>query len=109
MHPRLRAILDEASAAKADDTVKPLSLVAGIKRRPYTSNGFQRMFFGHTAGRLLADRGADPRTIAALLGHRTLAMTAHYSDEADRKKRAAAAVSKLRPGTKVSNARGKSV
>jgi integrase len=51
----------------------------------------------HTAGRLLADRGADPRTIAALLGHKTLQMAAHYSEEADRKKRAVAAVAKLRP------------
>jgi integrase len=130
VHPRLREILDETAAARADETVKPLTLVVGIKGRPYTSNGFQRMFFGlvrrlaeegrvaagltfhglrHTAGRLLADRGADPRTIAALLGHKTLQMAAHYSEEADRKKRAAAAVAKLRPRTKVSNARDKRV
>ena len=130
VHPRLRAILDEAAAATAGNTVEPLTLVVGIKGRPYTSNGFQRMFFGlirrleaegkvrpgltfhglrHTAGRVLADRGADPRTIAALLGHKTLQMAAHYSDEADRKKRAVAAVAKLRPGTKVSNKRDKSV
>ena len=130
VHPRLRQILDETAATRAGETVKPLTLVVGIKGRPYTSNGFQRMFFGlvfrladegrvapgltfhglrHTAGRLLADRGADPRTIAALLGHKTLQMAAHYSEEADRKKRAAAAVAKLRPRTKVSNARDKSV
>ena len=89
--------------------------------QPYTANGFRTMFFRlirgleaagtvrpgltfhglrHTAGRVLADRGADPRTIAALLGHKTLQMAAHYSEEHDRKKRAVAAVAKLRPRTK---------
>jgi len=130
VHPELRRILDDAYGVHADAAVKPLTLVVGLRGRPYTSNGFQRMFFGlirrledegkvragltfhglrHTAGKLLADQGVDPRTIAALLGHKTLQMAAHYSDEADRKKRAAAAVAKLRPRTKVSNARGKSV
>jgi integrase len=130
VHPVLRAILDEAFAHSSGSTVKALTLVVGMKGRPYTSNGFQRMFFGlirrlegegkvrpgltfhelrHTAGKLLADQGVEPRTIAALLGHKTLQMAAHYSEEADRKKRAAAAVAKLRPRTKVSNARDKSV
>jgi len=130
VHPRLRAILDEVAAAIAENRVEPMRLVVGVKGGPYTSNGFQRMFFGlirrleaegkvqpgltfhglrHTAGRLLADRGADPRTIAALLGHKTLQMAAHYSEEADRKKRAVAAVAKLRPRTKVSNAGDKNV
>ena len=130
VHTELRAILDHAYAAQADSTVKPLTLVVGLRGRPYTSNGFQRMFFGlvrrlegegrvrpgltfhglrHTAGKLLADQGVDPRTIAALLGHKTLQMAAHYSDQADRKKRAVAAVAKLRPGTKVSSARDKDV
>jgi integrase len=130
VHPRLRAILDEAAAAAADNRVMPLNLVVGLRGRPYTSNGFQRMFFGlirrleaegkvrpgltfhglrHTAGRVLADRGADPRTIAALLGHKTLQMAAHYSDEADRKKRAVAAVAKLRPKPRGERTRTKSV
>jgi integrase len=95
-----------------------ITLVANQSGRPYSGNGFRVMFFRlvrkleadgkvrpgltfhglrHTAGRLLADRGADPRTIAALLGHKTLQMAAHYSEEADRKKRAVAAVAKLRP------------
>jgi integrase len=98
--------------------VQSLTLVANQSGTPYTANGFRVMFFRlvrkleadggvrpgltfhglrHTAGRLLADRGADPRTIAALLGHKTLQMAAHYSEEADRKKRAVAAVAKLRP------------
>jgi integrase len=119
VHPTLREILEEAAASS--QAVASMTLVAGQKGRPYTSNGFQRMFFKlvrklvaegkvrpgltfhglrHTAGRLLADRGADPRTIAALLGHKTLQMAALYSDDHDRKKRAVAAVAKLRPRTR---------
>jgi integrase len=130
VHPELRKILDESYAAHSADAVQPMTMVVGLKGRPYTSEGFQRMFFGlirrleagdkvrpgltfhglrHSAGKLLADQGVDPRTIAALLGHRTLQMAAHYSEEADRKKRAAAAVAKLRPRTKVSNISDKSV
>lgn len=114
VHPQLRAILDMERSGQ----VEAVTLVANQNGTPYTGNGFRVMFFRlvrrletggkvrpgltfhglrHTAGRLLADRGADPRTIAALLGHRTLQMAAHYSEEADRKKRAVAAVAKLRP------------
>jgi integrase len=130
VHPALRSILNEAFATSSNSAIEALTLVIGIKGRPYTSNGFQRMFFGlirrlegegrvrtgltfhglrHTAGKLLADQGVEPRTIAALLGRKTLQMAAHYSEEADRKKRAASAVAKLRPSTKMSNARDKSV
>jgi integrase len=126
VHHELRKILNESYAAYSADTVRPLTIVVGMRGRPYTSEGFQRMFFGlvrrleaagkvrpgltfhglrHSAGKLLADQGADPRTIAALLGHKTLQMAAHYSEEADRKKRAVAAVAKLRPRTKVSSVR----
>jgi len=126
-HPVLKAILDEKPEA---DGVTAVTLVVNSRGLPYTGNGFRTLFFRllralegagkvrpgltfhglrHTAGRALADRGADPRTIAVLLGHKTLQMAAHYSDEADRKKRAVAAVAKLRPRTKVSNTRDKSV
>jgi integrase len=127
-HPNLAEVLNLAEVTNTKFAA--LTLVANQEGRPYTANGFRTMFFRlvrkleaegkvrpgltfhglrHTAGRLLADRGADPRTIAALLGHRTLQMAAHYSEEADRKKRAVAAVAKLRPRGKVSNARDKSV
>jgi integrase len=119
VHPRLHAIFDEASAAKADDTVKPLSLVAGIKRlfglaRRLEKAGKVRAgltFHGlrHTPGRLLADRGADPRTIAAVARPQDVGDGGALQRRSRSQKRAAAAVSKLRPGTKVSNARGKSV
>lgn len=45
-----------------------------------------------TAGKLLADLGADVRAIQAMLGHRSTAMAIHYSNEADRKRAATAAV-----------------
>lgn len=122
-HPRLKALLDAWLAERAGvqpPAVEATTLVVGIRGRPYTIEGFRRMFFGlirelehagkigpdltfhglrHTAGTGLANQGVEPRTIAALLGHRTLAMAAHYSEGADREKRAAAAVRKLYPLT----------
>jgi integrase len=119
--PRLKLILDAALADRAGSPVPAITLAFGARGRPYTLDGFRTMFFRlirrleeagkvrpgltfhglrHTAGRTLAERGAEPRMIAAMLGHRTLAMAAHYSDEANRKKLAKAAVAKLRPRTK---------
>src|SRR5712691_6975418 len=46
----------------------------------------------HTAGKTLADLGADPRMIQAPLGQRSLSMAIHYSQEADRRRAAAAAI-----------------
>lgn len=112
--PRLKAVLD--AAVEIAGGVTPLFLATGRAGRPYTGNGFRALFFRllkrletqgqigsgltfhglrHTAGARLADLGTDPRTIGALLGHKTLAMTAHYSEGADRRQRAAAAVAKL--------------
>jgi integrase len=45
-----------------------------------------------TAGKVPADPGADVRAIQAMLGHRSTAMAIHYSNEADRKRAATAAV-----------------
>jgi len=42
----------------------------------------------HTVGTALADAGADTRTIMAVLGHKTAAMSEKYSKTADRRKRA---------------------
>jgi integrase len=116
--PRLKAILDAEIERRATSPVAALTLVIGDRGRPYTGNGFRAMFFRlvrrlaqegkvrpsltfhglrHTAGRTLAERGAEPRMIAALLGHRTLAMAAHYSEEANRRKLATAAITKLAP------------
>lgn len=110
---RLKEIIE---ASRREGRIKAVTLVVGDRGAPYTENGFRAMFFRlvrrlaqdgkvrpgltfhglrHTAGKVLADLGADPRMIAALLGHKTLAMAAHYSEEANRKKLARAAVTKL--------------
>lgn len=111
---RLKAILDELP----DDRI---ILAIGERGRSYTLEGFRTVFFRliksleaagrvepgltfhglrHTAGKTLAELGADPRMIGVLLGHKTLQMAALYSDEADRKKLALAAVTKLDPRRK---------
>jgi integrase len=117
VHPELKAIIDDRRMAP----VEAMTIVAGVKGRPYTGNGFRAMFFRlirsleqqrlvgpdltfhglrHTAGTILGDQGVDLSTIGALLGQKTLAMMQHYSEGGDRKRRAAAAVAKLRPRRK---------
>lgn len=115
-HPMLKAILDAEIDRRKTHAVTALTLVIGDRGGSYTGDGFRAMFFRHvrglaqdekvrsgltfhglrhTAGKALAELGAEPRMIAALLGHRTLAMAAHYSEEANRRKLAKAAVTKL--------------
>jgi integrase len=116
--PRLKTILDEALSARQGSPLAAVTLAVGERGKPYTLDGFRTMFFRlitrlesegrvrpgltfhglrHTAGRTLAERGADTQMIAVMLGHRTLAMAAHYSDQANRKKLAKGAITKLRP------------
>lgn len=118
VHPVLKEILDAAIAARQGSLVEALTLAVGDRGRGYTRDGFRTMFFRlirrleeegrvrpgltfhglrHTAGRALAESGADPRVIAVLLGHRTLAMSSHYSDRADKKRLAQTAITKLHP------------
>ena len=52
----------------------------------------------HTLGNRLTDRGADPRIVQAVLGHKSMAASLHYSARADRKRAAAAAVHLLSTG-----------
>ncbi len=87
--------------------------------RPYTVYGFRTMFFRlirrleadgkvsagltfhglrHTLGARLAEVDVDTQTIAAILGHATTRMAAHYSEEGDRVPRANAAIHKLERG-----------
>lgn len=110
-HSGLKAILAEAMAT--DSTL----MVIGERGRPFTTeSGFRSVFFRvirkladegkiapgityhglrHTAGTRLAEAGADPRMIQAILGHRTMAMSVQYSDEVDRRRMATAAIVKL--------------
>lgn len=88
--------------------------------QPYTPDGFRTMlwklihklevagavmprltFHGlrHTAATTLADLGASPHEIAAMLGQKTLIMAAHYSAEANREKLGEAAIIRLNPRT----------
>lgn len=46
----------------------------------------------HSLGDALANVGAEPRMIQAVLGHRSMSASLHYSQGADRKRAAAAAV-----------------
>jgi integrase len=46
----------------------------------------------HTAATKLADAGADAETIAAVTGHKSMAMVRHYTESRDKKKLARAAI-----------------
>lgn len=102
LHPELAEILEPTTSGL---------LVAGRKGKPYTENGFQGSFFKlirkltkenkvkpgltfhglrHFVATKLADEGADSKTIASVLGQKTVQMAEHYSEQFDRKKRARA-------------------
>jgi integrase len=123
---RLKVILDEALEVRPRENVEHLQLVLNRRGKPYTNDGFRTMlwklihklevagkvmpgltFHGlrHTAATTLAELGAPPHEIAALLGHRTLIMAAHYSAEANREKLGEAAIIRLAnaPRTNVTN------
>lgn len=113
--PRLRAILDEALANRSADDASHLAL--NRQGQHYTMDGFRTMlwklndqlkrdgkvqpgltFHGlrHTAASTLADLGAGSREIAAMLGHKTLAMAELYSREAEQHKLRERAIDRLR-------------
>lgn len=108
-HRELREILDG---------IKRKSPVVALNRssRPFTVSGFRSSFFKllgkleqrsaigpkltfhglrHTLATVLAEAGCDEQTMAAVLGHKSTAMTAHYARRAQTKKRAVAAIKTL--------------
>jgi integrase len=119
---RLKVILDEALAARpSGEGVEHLQLVLNQRGVPYKPDGFRTMLWRlihglevegkvmagltmhglrHTAATTLAELGASPHEIAALLGHKTLIMAALYSAEADREKLGEAAIIRLNPRAK---------
>jgi integrase len=105
----LRAILDEAQR------IAP-TIVTSAYGRPLTEAGLRKAFHTlvlrlerdrrvapgltlhgrrHTLGDELANLGADPRIIQAVLGHRSMAASLHYSAGADRRRAASAAIELL--------------
>jgi integrase len=103
---KLRAVLDAAPR------VAP-TIVTNTYDRPMTEAGLRKAFRmlvlrllregkvlpgltlhggRHTLGDELADLGADPRMIQAVLGHRSMSASLIYTQGADRKRAAAAAV-----------------
>jgi len=105
-HRDLRALLDVTPRLAT-------TIVTGAAGRPLKESGLAKAFrtlilrlereqkigdsltfhgLRHTAGKMLADLGADTRAIQALLGQRSLSMAIHYSQEADRRRAASAAV-----------------
>ena len=108
--PELRTILDEA------ERIAP-TIVTSIYGRALTEAGLRKAFRTlilrleedqkiapgltlhgrrHTLGDELANLGADPRMIQAVLGHRSTAASLHYSAGADRRRAASAAIELLK-------------
>lgn len=79
--------LTEAGLRKAFRT-----LILRLQRAGKVAPGLTLHGRRHTLGDNLADLGADPRMISAVLGHRHVASSATYTAGADRKRAAAAAV-----------------
>lgn len=113
VHRELRALLDGAPRPAT-------TIVTGALGRPLTEAGLEKSFrvliltleregkigkgltfhgLRHTAGKALADLGAESRMIQALLGHRSMAASLHYSDRADRRRAATAAIHVLERGS----------
>ncbi len=107
--PELKAILDSAPrtattiATKQDGTPATeaglrkafrtlvLRLLSDRKVEPgLTLHGCR-----HSLGKDLADLGADPRMIQAVLGQRSMSASLHYSERADRRRAASASVELL--------------
>lgn len=108
-HPRLKEAL--AAAPKT-----ATHFVTGARGRPLTVEGFKTLFFRelaelraegaigdgltfhglrHTVATVLAEAGCSTREIMAITGHATEAMVKRYTDTADRKANAKAAILKL--------------
>jgi integrase len=102
----LRALLDAAPRAAptiATNTFdRPMTeaglrkafrlLILRLLRDRLVAPGLTLHACRHTLGDELANLGAEPRMIQAVLGHRSMSASLHYSQGADRKRAAAAAV-----------------
>jgi integrase len=112
LHPRLRTIID--AAAPADH----LTFLITKSGRSYTPTDFSEQFrqwcnaaglpkdchfhgLRYSAAKLLAEAGCTPHQIAAITGHKTLAMVQKYSKAAEQRRLAGEAMAKL-----IANERG---
>jgi integrase len=103
-HPRLKAYLDGLPATLyliTDEQGRPVkpNTLSKLMRAHLKRIGLEHLVLHglrHTAGRALAEAGCTPHEIAAVLGHRTLAMVEHYTKRARQGQLAAAAIVKLR-------------
>lgn len=107
--PQLKAIMDDAKH------VAP-TIVTSVYGRPLSEAGLRKAFrtlilrlmregkvapgltlhgCRHTLGDELANLGAEARMIQAVLGHRSLSASLHYSQGADRRRQASAAIELL--------------
>jgi integrase len=106
LHPRLKTIID---AAAADDHLTFLMTKTG---KPYGLNDFSDQFrhwcneaglsrdchfhgLRYSAATLLAEVGCTPHQIAAITGHKTIAMVQKYSKAAEQRRLATEAMAKL--------------
>lgn len=111
-HRDLKACLAEWSAGRNAVTIlensrgRPWSPTAftprfsQVIRKDPTFNGYVFHGLRKTAAARLAEAGCSVHEIAAITGHRTLAMISHYTAEADQKIRAVAAIRKLERKTR---------
>jgi integrase len=112
IHPDLASII--ASAPEHD----AITLTATSSGTPWTSDGFKASFrramqrlerdgkvgagitfhgLRHTVGTLLIEAGVDLDVVRRWLGHRTLAMAIHYSEQANASQQLSGAVLKFDP------------
>ncbi len=106
-HARLKAYLDTLPTDR-------LLFIVTAKGRAWDEANFSHQFIRqlrkaglghltfhglrHTAATALADAGCDNRDIMAITGHKTASMVAKYTETAEQKKRASAAILKLERG-----------
>jgi integrase len=107
--PELRTILNDARRVAPTIVTSayglPLSeaglrkgfrmLILRLMREGKVAPGLTLHGCRHTLGDELANLGAEPRMIQAVLGHRSMAASLHYSAGADRRRKASAAIELL--------------
>jgi integrase len=109
-HNTLKVALD-TTARRSDFIVAPGYTAEGLSRlikrglrqagaEQYTAHGLRK-----SAAIALAEAGCSPHEIAAITGHRSLAMVQHYTSGAEQKKLALRAIGRLANG-KTTNKKG---